>query len=53
MLLCIEIEAKTCNSIIDDLNKVQATTHENPSEREAVLHTKSIHNTFKNEQSVT
>ena len=38
------ISAKTCNSTVDDFNKVHAITRWNPREREAVLHLRNMRN---------
>ena len=38
----IRIPAKTCNSMIDDFNKVHTITQWNPSEREEVLHLRNM-----------
>ena len=40
----VKMPAETCNSSIDDFNKVHATTQWNPSEREAALHVRSTRN---------
>ena len=38
----IEMQPKTCNSVIDDFNKVHAITQWNPSERKEILNFKSM-----------
>ena len=38
----IEMQAKACNSSIDDFNKVHAITRWNPGEREEVIHFRSM-----------
>ena len=40
----VKMPAETCNSSIDDFNKVHATTQWNPSEREAALHVRNTRN---------
>ena len=40
----MKMPAETCNSSIDDFNKVHAITQWNPSEREAALHVRSMRN---------